>query len=591
MARPVGALVDTVSEYQSIRITDSRRLFGPNLFSTSAGVVLDVACTTPDDQLAIAAWPAEVSRLAAALGWPPGACVIRASINAASLFFTAPLDGLMTATDVSERAWLAAEHRVAGTVAIKDFDVAPLVNAYAKERQTLQCVVEAERDAHAVGRTTAFNDDGLFVGSGPGGQRVKSLPPIPNVTDPRAMAGDVPIVLVTGSNGKTTTVRMVSAMWRAAGRRAGWSCSDGVWIGESQVESGDFSGPGGAVSVVSDPRVEAAVLECARGGMLRRGLAVTVVDGAVITNIAADHFGEYGIDSLDDLAEVKSIVTRALKPGAPVTLNADDVTLVALAQRLTCPVVWFSASDGLMVRRAHAHGARAATVRDGAVMLCDGTSWHSLAVVAEMPITYGGHADHNVANALAAALVAYISGVPIPAIRQTLHTFGAAPLDNPGRLQIRTLGGVHVVMDYAHNPDGLASLCRTAMQLPAERRLLLLGQAGDRDNAQLQALAAVAATALRFDRIVVKEMPSMLRGRAQGDTSTVLRDALFAAGVSPDIVGNAPTELDGVRQALQWARVGDQLILGIHADRETVYALIDTLMHNGWQAGQALPPA
>lgn len=580
-----------MSEYLSKRITDSRRLFGPNLFGATAGVVLDVACTTPDDRQAIAAWPAEVGRLAESLGWPAGACVIRATADAASLFFTAPLDGLMTATDVAERAWVAAEHRVAGTVAIKDFDVAPLVDAYAHERQTLLHVVEAERDARAVGRTIAFNDDGLFVGSGAGGQRVQSLPPLPKVTDPRAIAGDIPIVLVTGSNGKTTTVRLVAAMWRAAGRMAGWSCSDGVWIGESQMETGDFSGPGGAVRVVADARVEAAVLECARGGILRRGLGATAVDGAVITNIAADHFGEYGIDSLEDLAEVKSVVARALKPGAPIVLNADDVTLVALSQRLTCPVVWFSATDGLMVRRAHAHGARAATVREGALMLCDGTTWHTLAVAADMPIAYGGHAAHNIANALAATLVAFVAGVPISAIRQTLKSFGASPSDNPGRLQIRVVGGVTAVMDYAHNPDGLVSLCLTAAQMPATRRLLLLGQAGDRDNAQLQALAGVAMAVVAFDRIILKEMPSMLRGRPHGDTSAVLRDALHAAGVPSNILDDAPTELDGVRQALQWATTGDQLILGIHADRDAVYALMDSLTQNGWQAGQALPPA
>lgn len=591
-----------MAEYLSERITDSRRIFGPNIFCADAGAVLEVMCCTPADHEVIGLWPAEVQRYAEALSWTSSKTYVRQANDTASLFLTAPVDGLMTATDVAERAWLAAEHRVAGTVVLTDFALTSLLDTYVNEQREWPDAVRCWQDARAAGRNVTINDDGVFVGSGPGAQsvlrqraktpRAEQLVPAkyPDVASSQSIANDAPIVLVTGSNGKTTTVRLLTAMWRATRRTVGWCCSDGVWVGDTEMETGDFSGPFGAHLVLTDPRVQAAVLESARGGMLRRGLAVSAADGAVITNISADHFGEYGIDTLDDLAEVKGIVARALRPGAALVLNADDVSLVTLSQKLTCPIVWFSATDSLKVHRAHAHGETAATVRDGTLQLCDGTNWHSLAAIDDIPITYGGRAAHNIENALAAALVAFVVGIPLPAIKQTLTLFGASPNDNPGRMQVREVGGVTVVMDYAHNPVGLESLCRTAANMPAKRRLLLLGQAGDRDDAQLAALAETAQHTVAFDRYIIKEMASMVRGRPIGQISRILHAALLAAGASEENIEAAPTELDGVRQALAWAQAGDQLILGIHVDRDAAYALMDQLTASGWQPGRMLPP-
>jgi UDP-N-acetylmuramyl tripeptide synthase len=400
-------------------------------------------------------------------------------------------------------------------------------------------------------------------------------------------ARDVPVLLVTGSNGKTTTTRLVAAMFRACGRVTGWSCSDGVWVNATQVEQGDYTGPSGARRVLCDPSVEAVVLETARGGMLRRGLAIDRVHGAIITNISADHYGEYGVETLEDLARVKAIVARALRPDAWLVLNADDPTLVDLAKSLTVPIAWFRASGAVDAVWGD-EMAHAACVRHEHLWIRDEGTWHDLGAVREMPITLDGRAQHNVANAAGAALLASIAGVPIAAIRTALAAFGASPFDNPGRLMIRPFGGITVVMDYAHNPDGIASLCRTAAAMPAARRLLLLGQAGNRDNAQLRALAQSAWYTQRFDRIIVKDMASMLRGRLPGEVPDLLVRGLLEAGASPDVIARADSEYNGVRDALRWARAGDVLVLGVHVERARVLALMDALSESGWRAGDPI---
>lgn len=576
------------SEYLSSTILDSRRLFGPNLFDRRAGAVLDVACVNETAGRAVDAWPVEARRLAAALGWTDTRCATRRSREGASVFVSAPLDGLMTATDLTEHAWVAAEARASGEQPV---DATPVLREkYARERQALPRLVAIAQYAHARGLSFSLDDDGCSVGSGVGVCAVTHaevpLDDSMEFDDGWDAAHDVPIALVTGSNGKTTTTRLVAAMWRASGRVTGWCCSDGVWVDDAQIEAGDFTGPSGARRVMCNRRVEAAVLETARGGMLRRGLALNLANGAVITNISADHFGEYGVETLADLGQAKAIVARALRPGAPVVLNADDPTLVQLATTLDVPVAWFSLTDREVRPDQTAH---AATVRDGHVWLRQPDAWHDLGDVGRMPITLGGQARHNIANACGAAVLGSVVGVPVTAIRAALATFGASPDDNPGRLMIRRVGGVIVVMDYAHNPDGMASLCVTAATMPANRRLLMLGQAGNRDNVQLRALAASAWHTQQFDRIIIKEMKAMLRGRAPGEVPGVLRAGLIDAGAAPADIGFADSEYRGVCDALAWARADDVLVLGVHVERARVLALMDRLSACGWTAGAALP--
>ncbi len=583
------------SEYLAPTILSSRRLFGPNLFSDVAGAVLDVACHSDSDaaRRAVTLWPVHAARLALALGWTASTTVVKRAHDSASLFLSAPIDCLLTASDLTEHAWVAAEAEAARMPMPED-PLPRMREACVREQSARRGVVpmQAYADQHAL--VFSLDDEGCSVGVGAG---VRMLRHADTTGATRAVseqawigAQDRPTVLVTGSNGKTTTTRLIAAMARAAGHRTGWSCSDGVWIDGQQVESGDYTGPGGARRVVCDAAVDCAVLETARGGMLRRGLAVDRVHAAVITNISADHFGEYGVETLDDLAQAKAIVARALRVGVPLALNADDPTLRLLADTLSVKVAWFSVGDG---ETLVADGVRktgiGTRVREGRLEVHTGGAWCDLGAVEDMPITLHGTARHNVANAAAAALVAAILQFPVAAIRQVLDAFGRQSSDNPGRLMVRTLGDVTLVMDYAHNPDGMAALCRTAAALPAVRRLLLLGQAGNRDNAQLQALARSAWETQRFDRVIIKEMADMLRGREPGEVSAVLRDGLLEAGTPAEVISTASSELDGVREALVWARAGDVLVLGVHVSRRDVLQLVDTMEANAWRAGDALP--
>ena len=582
------------SEYLAPTILSARRLFGPNVFHRSAGAVLEVQCATDAARTAVAHWPAVAAQLAHALGWAVPHCAQWITASSAQLFLSAPRDGLLTASDLSEFAWVAAERYAVGESHDLSRDIQDLQARYATEATRWRGVTNAATWAEAHGVNISMDDDGYAVGSGAGACVVATPPAqvgVPLSAEALQSAFDIPIVVVTGSNGKTTTTRLVAAMARADGFVTGWCCSDGVWIDDEQLERGDYTGPSGARRVLSDGRVQFAVLETARGGMLRRGLALTHARVAVITNISADHFGEYGVASLADLTRVKSVVARTLHGDAPLVLNADDAELAQLGTRVPTAVAFFSAGQdnaradivSLPLNRF------AARERNGHIELLVDARWHTVGEVQSMPITLGGRARHNVANALAASLAAVAAGVSRDAIARTLAHFGAQTTDNPGRLMQRVVGDVTVVMDYAHNPDGIASLCRTVASMPAARRLLLVGQAGDRDDTQLRALATMAWQAVPFDRVIVKEMTAMLRGRAEGEIPRVLTTAFVDAGALPATVTVAPSELAGVREAFQWAQPGDLLVLSVHVTRDAVLTFVRTLVDSGWRTGMPVP--
>ena len=343
---------------------------------------------------------------------------------------------------------------------------------------------------------------------------------------------------------------------------------------------GDYSGPAGARVVLRRSDVTLAVLETARGGILRRGLAVARADVAVVTNVSADHFGEYGIENADDLAETKLVVARAVCQHGTLVLNAGDDTLMAAADRLP---------HAARARRAlfamdHAHPALEALRRRGGstcgvwgrhLVLHHSGEDHEIGALSTLPLTWGGAARYNVANLAAATLVAAVLELPVPEIRRTAQHFGSRPEDNPGRLERWDFRGATVLIDYAHNPDGLEQLLAAARSLRPRRMSLLLGQAGNRDD---QAIAALARTAARFepDRVMIKELPLMLRGRPIGEVPTLLERALLAAGVPGDRIERRIDEESAARALLEAAQAGLVIVLPIHTRevRERLHAAL-----------------
>ncbi len=534
----------------------------------------------------------------AALGWPDAAVVARVHASGASLAFAAPLDQLLTATDVNEWALLGTlrEPRVfhaPGHPAAWDEDSAlHTLRAFARAQGNPE-LVELVHAAWSRGLTTLVDDDTLSFGVGRGSRTwtLTSLP-TPAQIDWHALH-DAPIALVTGSNGKTTTTRLLAAFARAHGWRTAFTCTDGVFVDANALAAGDYSGPTGARTAVRAPDVDAAILETARGGLLRRGLAVQHADVAVVTNISDDHFGEYGVHDLDDLAAVKLTVARALGTDGTLVLNADDACLVRHADHLDVPLAWFSLDADMPLLQAHrVRGGATCGVRDGHMHLQHGAEDHDLGAIDAMPLSFRGAARYNIANIAAATLTANALGIAPATLRDVLARFGGVRDDNPGRLQHWLLAGVAVFVDYAHNPDGLHGLLDVATRARNGRLGLLLGQAGNREDAEIRELAAVAAD-FRPDFVVLKDIGGMLRGRAPGDVPALLRDELARYEVREPHVAECLDEYEAVRDLLTWARKGDTLVLPIHGSevKPKIVALLDALQAQGWHAGTPLPAA
>ena len=558
---------------------DSRRLTGPSLLLDGPGAVLEANCPPGREQALIDAWHGQMRTILAAVGWPDAALATRRFVGGASLALAAPADALFAATLVNEWACEAAAAELAGG------PLPPLESAAASIRREIAddrdpAFMALAAEAARRGVACIHGDRRVSLGLGAGSQRwYHDELPAPDEVDWPA-SHDVPVILVTGTNGKSTTVRLLAAIARAAGKVAGLSSSDWVRVGDEILDKGDYSGPGGARLALRDRRVELAVLELARGGILRRGLPVTRADAAIVTNIAADHLGEYGIQDADGIADAKLVVAKALQ-GGPLILNADDPRLVERAAAVATPVHWFT--------MAPAHGiANGAALENGMLVLRRNGSSVPVLPVAEVRIAMGGAARHNLANALAALAGASALGLPLPAMTQALRSFGADEADNPGRGVLREIGGVKVLVDFAHNPHGVAALAQLVAAIPAKRRLILLGQAGDRTDAEMRALAA-AVWAMRPDRIVIKEMESYLRGREPGEIPALLRAELARLGAPAEAVAVEDSETAGVRSAFRWAQAGDLLVLLSHAARARTLAFLDSLAAIDWHPGGDLP--
>jgi cyanophycin synthetase len=393
-------------------------------------------------------------------------------------------------------------------------------------------------------------------------------PAVVRMLFPEGTDGRIPIYAITGTNGKSTTARMLAHILRQTGRTVGLTTTSGVYVNSELVLKADASGPRSARMVLRDPLVEAAVFEVARGGLLREGLAFDRCDVGAVTNIAADHLGVRGVDTVQDLAWVKQVVVENVASGGVSVLNADDVLTARMRRRAGGRPAFFSTRGGAempeFLRRHVDEGGLAVVLeRDtggGEIVLHQDGRRRLLMRAAEIPATLGGLADFNVQNALAASAMAIGGGAAPDAVRLALATFGTSFEQNPGRLNIFDGHGFRVILDYAHNPAGLLALRSLLQKLrPMYRRQIgMVTVPGDRRDEDIREMGAVAA--LTFDELVLREDPSR-RGRSVGEIIALLAEGAVGAGADPARLHRVPDELKAADTCMAMASPGDLVVL------------------------------
>src|SRR5262245_3300888 len=415
------------------------------------------------------------------------------------------------------------------------------------------------------------------VNAGPGfrmhlqpseGQARNVAKPVVNMLFPPGTPARIPIVALTGTNGKTTTARMVAHILKMNGERVGLTTTDGIYIDGQIYMKGDMTGPWSARVVLKDPTVDSAVLETARGGILREGLGFDRCDVGAVLNVAADHLGLRGVETIEQLAEVKSLLVEVVRDDGASVLNADDELVAKMAERAEGRIVYFSMHGGEgageLVKQHIADGGTAVVLQPGVrgemLAIYDAEQYIPLLWTHLIPATLEGKARHNVANALAASAICYARGVVVENIRQGLRTFATSFYLTPGRLNVFDEHPFRVIVDYAHNPAALEALGDLVGRLrPNYRRVLgVVSAPGDRRDQDIHQVGAIASRA--FDLLVLKE-DNDRRGRKEGSIVALLHEAAREAGMRPDRMITVLDELEAVRHALSLAEPDDLVVI------------------------------
>jgi cyanophycin synthetase len=373
----------------------------------------------------------------------------------------------------------------------------------------------------------------------------------------------VPLAAVTGTNGKTTTARMLAHICKMGGMTPGLTTTDGVYIDGQRTVEGDMTGPVATRIVLSDPSIDVAVLEVARGGLLRAGMGTRSVDVGAVLNVRSDHLGLKGIDSLEELAEVKRIIVEVARDTA--VLNADDPLVLRMADYTEAKHLCYVTLDPqhALVREHIRAGGRAVSLESGVngemITIYDRGAHIPLLWTHLIPATMEGRATHNVSNAMVAAAMAFSMGLKLETIRQGLRTFDTTFFQAPGRTNVFNEHPFKVILDYGHNAHAVDAMCRLAVRLDVPgRRLVVLAGPGDRRDEDLAEIARAAAG--KFEHYFVRR-DDALRGRDGDEVPRIIAKALREAGVPDEHVTVIPDEPEAVDAALRHARAGDLLLI------------------------------
>ncbi len=405
----------------------------------------------------------------------------------------------------------------------------------------------------------------------------------------------VPVISISGTNGKSTVTRLISHILVLAGHHVGTTTSDGVLVDERMVDPGDWTGPGGAQTVLARGDIDVAVLETARGGIVLRGMGYESNEASVLTNVSSDHLDLQGIHTLPELAEVKATVARITKSDGWVVLNGDDPLVAAVARRVRANVALFStAAESAVpapVRRHLAKGGRTYLVQDGWLVELEGEARHRIVEVTRVPITIGGLARHNIANVLAASGGARGLGATLDQLRDGLMDFRPSTDRSPGRLNLFRLGSRIVIVDFAHNEAGISAVLDVAEGIAAGAAgraapiTVIIGTAGDRPDDTLRGIGRIAAE--RAQRVAIKETRKYLRGRTEASVVGELLAGVTDGGGTASAVPIYESETIALRAELNGAAghaitggrpdAAQVIVLMCHEEREEVFDLLDEL--------------
>jgi cyanophycin synthetase len=377
---------------------------------------------------------------------------------------------------------------------------------------------------------------------------------------PLSSRATIPILAVTGTNGKTTTTRLIAHLFRSTGRVVGFTTTDGVYVQNRLVVQGDMTGPFAANVILSNPTVEVAVLETARGGLLRSGLGFEECDVGIVLNVAPDHLGLCGINTLEQMAEVKGVIPAVVKRRGTAVLNADDPLVYAMAERTRGEVVLFStATEGQnpLVDAHLAEGGNATLIENETFVIHRGRLCIPIAAVRDVPLTLEGVARFQYGNILAAIAAAFVQGMRYQEIQAGLLSFFPSPALTPGRLNLLPVQRGQVLVDYAHNPVAVDGLMELVRRTPATRRIGVITVPGDRRDEDLREVGRCCSG---LDYVILKE-DSDRRGRPAGEIAHLIGEGLMQAGLAPEQVETVYTEVEAVARGIQLMKERDLVVV------------------------------
>jgi len=552
-----------------LELDDSRRLTGKNLIWDYPGAIIDVFISGIEPHQVVDCFKDSLAFILERIGWTQSHFHYRLFEGGASFVISAPMDALYAATEVNEAVWLQVCEHFLQQVPDETLEQAceRIIAAIEEESNPLLMNFLKQSSEHQI--PFLVDDDELTLGFGKHSQTwpVRSLPDI-NKIDWQQFKG-LPIAMVTGTNGKSTTVRLAAEMVMQDHLICGVTSTDFIRVGSQILDEGDYSGPLGARTLLKHPDTEVALLEVARGGLLRRGLAVDKIDAALITNIASDHLGQYGIYDLEGLTQTKGIVAKGLDNG-PLILNADDEQLVHFAKFCDKQIIWFSIdSQHLLIKQQIEQGKICAFLEQGKLIYHDGIAKEILAVD-DIPMTLSGAAHHNVKNALGAICLARALNVSWNAIRQALKTFKSDASDNPGRGNQFHIKDATLLVDFAHNAHSMAAMAETAANLSADKKILLMSSAGDRSDEDIIAMTK-AALKMNPNCIYFAEVEKYLRGRALGEVTELMKKTAQKCGYTSEQIIQVSSPILGTQQIVSKLQGCELVLIMALTQREKIF--------------------